>query len=84
MNVINQIKYAYIQELSEAIHFNKPTKIKFSPNLFLLLVDRFEVDHEKYFMLTMVEKATWQGIPVEIDRDKESYTYELVYEENNK
>lgn len=84
MNVINQIKYAYIQELSEAIHFNKPTKIKFSPNLFLLLVDRFEVDHEKYFMLTMVEKATWQDIPVEIDRDKESYTYELVYEENNK
>ena len=84
MDVINQIKYAYIQELSEAIHFNKPTKIKFSPNLFLLLVDRFEVDHEKYFMLTMVEKATWQDIPVEIDRDKESYTYELVYEENNK
>ena len=82
MDVINQIKYAYIQELSEAIHFNKPTKIKFSPNLFLLLVDRFEVDHEKYFMLTMVEKATWQSIPVEIDRDKESYTYELVYEEN--
>lgn len=84
MDVINQIKYAYIQELSEAIHFNKPTKIKFSPNLFLLLVDSFEVDNEEYFMLTMVEKATWQGIPVEIDRDKESYTYELVYEENNK
>lgn len=82
MNVINQIKYAYIQELSEATHLNKPTKIKFSPNLFSLLVDRFEVDNEEYFMLTLVEKATWQGIPVEIDHDKKSYTYELIYEKN--
>lgn len=79
MNIMNQVIYDYIQELSEATHHNEPKKIKMSPNLFLLLSGEFVFERRLFEPLFEMKMGTWRGIPVEMDRDKEGYIYELVY-----
>lgn len=79
MNIMNQVIYDYLQELSEATHLNEPKKIKMSPNLFLLLSGEFVFENRLFEPLFEMTRGTWRDIPVEIDRDLFDYTYELVY-----
>lgn len=64
-----------IETLLEADNLPRiPKKIKVSPNMYQAL----NFACEKKF-ISSIEDITWQGMPVEIDRDLFGYTYELVY-----
>lgn len=82
MDVVSQLRNAYTKELSELVYINEPKKIKMSRNLFLLLSLEFVFKKNSFESILEMTRGTWRGIPVEIDWEKEHYTYELVYEEN--
>lgn len=79
MNAMNEVKASYLRELSGLIYLTNPRKIKLSPNLFMFLKDEFTLERNFFNGIEVIMSA-WQGVPIEIDYNKNGYDYEGIYD----
>lgn len=79
MNAMNEVKAGYLRELSGLIYLTNPKKIKLSPNLFMLLKDEFTLERNFFNGIEVIMSA-WQGVPIEIDYNKNGCDYEGIYD----